>query len=124
MTDLESWSRSVLVGFGLSDGNLPHQSISYINLERPDSVKTVDATPTWIGVETAVCVLDNVLYAVGLGKSYKELWKWSEESDWTKCNNMKTFRRRHCVAASLLIAGCTLWVGFDEKSFSHGDGNA
>ena len=38
------------------------------------------------------------LYAVGIGRTHDELWKWNEVSDWTRYADMTSSRKDHCVA--------------------------
>ena len=90
----------------------PHQDVYQISLERPDSVRKVGSTPTWVDSEAAACVMGDTLYAVGIGRAYNELWKWNEACDWLRCADMTSYRRRHSVAvvdSTLYTLG--RWVG-------------
>ena len=74
------------------------QRVCHISLERPDSVSTIGSTPAWVGEGVATCVMGNTLYAVGIGHARDELWKWNAASDWTRCEDMTSYRRDHCAA--------------------------
>ena len=76
------------------------------NSDDSDSVRTFASTPHELSVDSALCVMDDSLYAVGIGPAYNELWKWNAASNWTRCADMPSGRRRHCVA----VVGSTLFV--------------
>ena len=116
---LENTQRSVLMITGWDDCPTPHQDVYHISLERPDSVRKVGSTPTRVDMETAACVMGDTLYAVGLGRTYNELWKWNEASDWLRCADMTSYRRRHSVAvvdATLYTLGG--WVEADKTTLN------
>ena len=83
---------------GLQTGSTSHQDVYQISLERPDSVRKVGSTPTWVDQGAAACVMGDTLYAVGLGHGCNELWKWNEASDWLRCADMTSCRYAHSVA--------------------------
>ena len=89
---------TLLVVVGLYDGRTMSQRVCHISLERPDSVSTIDSTPTWVDNEAAACVMGNTLYAVGIGHLGNELWNWNAASDWTRYADMTSGRRWHCAA--------------------------
>ena len=63
-----------------------------------DNVRTITSAPYALSVDSALCVMGDSLYAVGIGPAYNELWKWNAASDWTRLADMTSGRRRHCVA--------------------------
>ena len=106
---------TLLVVVGLYDGRTMSQRVCHISLERPDSVSTIDSTPAWVDEGAAACVMGNTLYAVGIGHESNELWKWNATSDWTRCADMTSYRRRQCVAvvdSALYALGG--WVDADK----------
>src|SRR5688572_27759420 len=87
------------VGLGVDDSKM-EQKICEISLDKPDTINVINSTPTYISLESAACVISNVLYAVGIARAYKELWKWSASRDeWTRCADMPSGRRRHCATS-------------------------
>ena len=88
---------SVLMVVGLNTANGLVQHVLHISLEREDSVWEIGATPSYVGYGAAACVMDNTLYAVGIGHVGNELWKWNATSDWTRCADMTSGRLYHCV---------------------------
>ena len=104
---------------GLDADPTLHQDVYQISLERPDSVRKVGSTPTWVGVEAAACVMGDTLYAVGIGRGCNELWKWNEASDWLRCADMTSRRGAHSVAvvdSTLYTLGG--WVEADGTTLS------
>ena len=89
---------SIFMIVGLDTGSLLVQDVYQISLERPDSVWKVGRTPTELGHGAAGCVMGDTLYAVGMGFSANQLWKWNASSDWTRCADAKTTRQWHCAA--------------------------
>ena len=89
---------SLLVLVGLDEGLTTFQRVCHISLGRPDSVIMIDSTPARMDDGAAACVMGNTLYAVGIGLAHNELWKWNAASDWTRCADMTSYRRRHCAA--------------------------
>jgi Kelch motif len=86
---------------GLNLGSSKNQRVCYVSMDRQDNVFTVDDTPSWIGSEAAACVVDDTLYAVGIGFEGNELWRWTSApvAEWFQCEDMTSGRRRHCVSA-------------------------
>ena len=61
---------SFLVVVGLNDlSGKTVQRVCHINIERLDSVSTIDSTPVraFVSEGAAACVMGNNLYAVGIG---------------------------------------------------------
>ena len=88
----------MVVGLNEEGGTGLSQRLCRINLQRADTVRTIDSTPAWVGMEAAACVMGDTQYAVGIGRAYNELWKWNVLSDWLRCADMTSYRRRHSVA--------------------------
>ena len=117
LTENKTESVLMVVGLGTHDG--PVQDVYHISLERPDRVRMIGETPAHVRYAAAVEVIDNTLYAVGIGLAFNELWKWNAASDWTRCADMTSCRRWHCVAAvdsTLYALGG--WVDADSTTLS------
>ena len=76
---------SVLVIVGLSNDSGRNQDVYRISLDRPDSVKTIGTTPVHVAEESAGCVIENNMFAVGIGYNFGQVYKWNERSNWTQC---------------------------------------
>ena len=75
------------------------QRVVQVSLEHPNKVKPIGPTPSRVPCASAACVIDNTLFAVGLGLAYNELWKWTPTvNEWNRCEDMPSGRRRHSVA--------------------------
>ena len=95
---IEKTVETVLMVFGLYTEKGLVQDVYQISLERPDSVSTINSTPSWADMGAAVSVVGNTLYALGIGRAHNELWKFNAASDWTRCADMTSSRRMHCAA--------------------------
>src|SRR5437899_2144212 len=85
---------------GLYKGPSTEQKIYQISLDKADTINVINSIPFLLDAVSAACVVCNVLYAVGIGFNYKELWKWSASRDeWTRCADLPSGRRRHCVTS-------------------------
>ena len=98
MSCIRLWHRHASRRCWTDSENTKSQRVCHISLERPDSVSTIDSTPARVNVGAAACVMGNTLYAVGIASAKNELWKWNAASDWTRCADMTSYRRRYCVA--------------------------
>ena len=101
---------------GLDTGSAMVQRVCHISLDQPDSVTTIDSTPAHICDKAVACVIGDTVYAVGIGKTCNELWKWNAASDWKRCQDMTLGRKGHGVA----VVNYTLYalggVDVDGKS--------
>ena len=107
-----SQNESVLILFG-SD-NYRTSLACQVSLERPDTVSTIHSAPAVITYGAAACVMGDTLYAVGIGGAYNELWRWQATSDWTRCADMTSGRRGHCVA----VVDSTLYTLCGVKGYT------
>ena len=95
---IETMMESVLMVVGLTADNGQDQTVYHISLELPDSVWNIGRTPADVNEGAAACVVGNTLCAVGIGHARNQLWKWNKAADWTRCADMISARRDHCVA--------------------------
>jgi len=89
--------RNDLVVFGLYNGTLLRDVVQ-ISLDRQNIVQTVSQTPSYVEYGSAACAINNILYAVGLGRApYIELWNYRRGEDWQRLQDVPSGRIWHCV---------------------------
>ena len=100
LTDMQVDKVLLVVGLDL-DGTILNidRQVVQVSLERPDKVKTIGSSPAWVPYGSSVCMIENTLFAVGLGEACNELWKWTPTvREWIRCEDMTSGRQRHSVA--------------------------
>src|SRR5690349_10351764 len=103
---------------GLSTSDSVEQKICKINLDKKGKAYVTNSTPARICPESAACVINNVIYCVGVGLASNELWKWSPaKDDWTRLADLPWCRRRHCVTGlceKIYVLGG--WADADKRA--------
>ena len=116
MTEPDAEKLLTIVGLGADPSEI--QQMFRVSLDYPDKVTTINTFPFYIQSESAACVIEDVMYVMGAGKSpYKELSMLNKSGEWQKLADMIAGRRRHCVTvidSTIYVLGG--WRDADERT--------
>src|SRR6218665_1506433 len=104
--------------------NRPEFSAHRINLLcQSDNVSTMKDVPTTVRSFPAAAVYNNTMFIIGIGKWFRDIWKYNFASGWSKGGSLVQGRQHHCAE----FLGETLYIcgGFTPMfpSFLYLSGN-